>query len=305
LLEIKQTFFSSIIYNVCNKNFYFSIKFFELEQFSNMNILSITLVLYHNDLSTITKTIKSCLQDVSSEHIYVVDNSKDLKLKKIKSLFGVNYLKNKNKGFGSGHNKAFKEFKIIKNYKYNLVINPDIIFKKNVLKKLVRYLENNPQVGALMPQIMNFDGSIQFARRCLPTPEYLIFKRLFPNSRLSKDYELRDFEPSKPIELIGICGCFMIIRLDIIKKIKLFDERFFMYFEDFDLARRISLRSKVIYYPLERVYHEGQRAHRANLKLLYHLILSAVKYFLKWGIKDKYTNQTNMKLLHMMQKNSL
>ena len=59
-----------------------------------MNTLSITLVLYHNDLSTIIKTIKSCLQDVGSEHIYIVDNSKDLKLKKIKSLFGVNYLKN-------------------------------------------------------------------------------------------------------------------------------------------------------------------------------------------------------------------
>jgi len=270
-----------------------------------MKNLSITIVLYNNNLKMIESTIKSCLQEVDSTNIYVVDNSDNIDLKIIKSLFGINYLKSNNKGFGSGHNLAFKIFNLIDNYRYNLVLNPDITFKKNTLKNLVYFLENNPQVGALMPKIVNLDGSIQFARRCLPQPSYLIFKRLFPNSKLSNEYELKNFEPKIPIELIGICGCFMLLRLEVIKKTNLFDERFFMYFEDFDLARRISLKSKVIYYPLEKVFHEAQRGHKKNLKLLFFLVSSAIKYFLKWGLKDEYRKKTNQKLLDEIKKNSI
>ena len=267
-----------------------------------MKILSITIVLYNNNLKMIESTIKSCIQEVNPKHIYVVDNSTNMDLKVIKLLHGINYLKANNQGFGSGHNLAFKKYNLIDNYKYNLILNPDITFTKNTLKNLIYFLEKNPQIGALMPKIVNLDGSIQFARRCLPKPSHLVFKRLFPNSKLSNEYELKNFEPNIPIELIGICGCFMLLRLEVIKKTNLFDERFFMYFEDFDLARRISLNSKVIYYPLEQVFHEAQRGHKKNLKLLFFLVSSAIKYFLKWGFKDEYTKKSNQKLLEEIQK---
>ena len=70
-----------------------------------------------------------------------------------------------------------------------------------------------------------------------------------------------------------------------------------MYFEDFDLARRISLTSKVIYYPLVEVYHEAQREHKKNLKLLFHLISSAIKYFFKFKIPKKPTGILKFLLL--------
>jgi GT2 family glycosyltransferase len=262
-----------------------------------MKKVSITLVLYNNDINMIKNTITSCMQDIKPSDIYVVDNSTNINLKIIESFYKINYLKNINKGFGNGHNQAFTKFNLIKNYEYNLVLNPDITFEKHTLKKLITYLDKNPDVGALMPKILNLDGSLQFARRCLPTPIHLIYKRIFPNSKISIEYEIKNFEPKVPIELIGICGCFMLLRLKVIKKTQLFDERFFMYFEDFDLARRISLSSKVIYYPLEKVFHGSERGHKKSLTLLFFLINSAIKYFLKWGVVDDYRKKTNTKLL--------
>ncbi len=267
-----------------------------------MENLSITIVLYNNDLNTVNQTIKSCIQDLLPKHIYVIDNSDDLKLSVIETLYKINYLKNINKGFGSGHNFAFKKFNILRNYKYNIILNPDITFEKDTVKRLMKYLDQNPKVGALMPKIVNTDGTLQFARRCLPKPSHLIQKRLFPNSKLANEYELKCYEPKVPIELIGICGCFMLINLDIIKRIGLFDERYFMYFEDFDLARRISLNAKVIYYPLVRVFHEAQRGHKTDLKLFFHLIISSIKYFYKWGIFDNYREETNRKLIEKIKK---
>lgn len=264
--------------------------------------LSITIVFYNNNSEMIKNVIESCIQDLEPEHIYVVDNSTNLKLKFIKSFYNINYLKSDNKGFGNGHNKAIKNFKILDNYKYNLILNPDITFKKNTLKKIMNYLNENPEVGALMPKIVNIDGSLQFARRCLPKPSYLVMKRLFPNSKLAKEYEIQNFEPKKATELIGICGCFLIVKLEVIKKINLFDERFFMYFEDFDLARRISLLSKVIYYPLEQVTHEAHREHKKSIKVFYFLISSAIKYFIKWGIIDHYRDKTNKQLFDKIKK---
>ena len=269
-----------------------------------MKKLSITLVLYNNDINIIKNTILCCLQDVNKENIYVVDNSTNFDLKIIESLFKINYLKNINRGFGHGHNQAFKKFNLVKNYKYNLILNPDITFKKNTLKNLIKFLDKRSDIGALMPKVLNIDGSLQFARRCLPSPLDLIYKRILPNSKVSKQYELKEFEPKAPIELIGICGCFMMLRLEVIKKTQLFDERFFMYFEDFDLARRISLYSKIIYYPLEKVFHTSERGHRKSLTLLFFLIQSAIKYFLKWGFKDNYRKTTNEKLLKEVKKNS-
>lgn len=258
--------------------------------------LSISLVLFNNEIQLVKNVLNSCIKDVSAKDIYVVDNSINNELEIIKSIHDINYFKNKNKGFGQGHNVCFKNFNLLDRYHYTLIINPDTSFKKNTLSNLVKFLDKNSEVGAVMPKIVNFDGSLQFARRCLPTPAHLIFKKLFPISKISKQYELQENEPTKPVELIAISGCFMLVRNQILKKIGLFDERFFMYFEDLDLARRISVLSKIIYYPLEIVSHQGQREHKKSFKLFIHLILSAIKYFLKWGIFDDYRDISNKKV---------
>ena len=63
----------------------------------------------------------------------------------------------------------------------------------------------------------------------------------------------------------------------------LFDERFFMYFEDTDLSRRIHSRYRTVMYSHVSVFHAYDRRSRRDLRLLRIHISSAVKYFNKWG----------------------
>ena len=112
-----------------------------------MKELSVSIVLYNNDIELVKDIISYCTQDIEQSDIHIIDHSsKNINYKKVFTNSKVNYYKSENTGFGSGHNKAITKFKIIDRYKYHLILNPDIKFKKNTLKKLIKYLIENPQI---------------------------------------------------------------------------------------------------------------------------------------------------------------
>jgi len=85
------------------------------------------------------------------------------------------------------------------------------------------------------------------------------------------------------MQVPSLSGCFMLLRTEVLKVVGGFDERFFMYCEDFDLCRRIGQVSKTIYYPDVSVIHNYEKGSYKNSKLLRYHIQSSVKYFNKWG----------------------
>ncbi len=87
----------------------------------------------------------------------------------------------------------------------------------------------------------------------------------------------------KIMQVPSLSGCFMMLRTDILKKTGGFDERFFMYCEDLDLCRRIGSLSKTVFYPGVTVIHNYEKGSYKNVNLLKYHIISAVKYFQKWG----------------------
>ena len=95
-----------------------------------MKKISISIVLHNTNLSTAENVIKSCLQDVSFKDIFIIDNSKNNYLSVLEKILSVNYKKIHNRGFGSAHNIAYKSYNLNKKYKYHLIINPDVEFKK-------------------------------------------------------------------------------------------------------------------------------------------------------------------------------
>ena len=78
-------------------------------------------------------------------------------------------------------------------------------------------------------------------------------------------------------------GSFLFIRTSVFDKVGLFDDRYFMYFEDFDLVRRIHKVSQTVFYPKDTIIHAHAAEHKTNRKLLMISIKSAIKYFNKWG----------------------
>jgi GT2 family glycosyltransferase len=86
-----------------------------------------------------------------------------------------------------------------------------------------------------------------------------------------------------------------------LKEVGGFDTRFFMYLEDFDLTRRIHRISRTIFYPDVSVIHEFNKGSYSNFTLLWRHIVSAVKYFFKWGwILDEERKKFNEKVLSQL-----
>ena len=271
--------------------------------------LNISIVLYHNKEGQIKKAIESVLNTDLNITLYLVDNSATDSLRELERIDKriVYIFNNSNLGFGKAHNIALKRT-IEENIPYHLVLNPDVYFEGGVLEELYNFMENNPDVGLVMPKVLYPDGTLQYLCKLLPTPLDL-FGRRFLNfgffkkivEKRNEIYELRFTGYDKIMEVPYLSGCFMFIRTEVLKKVGLFDERFFMYLEDTDLSRRIHRVSKTVYYPDVFIYHEYGKGSYKNSKLLKYHLDSAIKYFNKYGwFFDKERDEINNKTLEKL-----
>lgn len=250
--------------------------------------LTISIVTYNNS-DTISRALDSIMQSTLPSRVIVVDNaSQDGTLELIKTQYPhIEWIASTNVGFGAGHNKAITH--TMGQSDYHLIMNPDIYFEQNVLATLITYMEKNKDIGLIMPKILYPDDGMQYLCKLLPTPFDLIGRRFFPGflkafikKRLLR-YELRDKDYHSMMNVPHLSGCFMLVRAEVFQHIGVFDERFFMYLEDVDFSRRIHARYKTLYYPTATVYHQYHKGSYKRWKHLKYHVLSAIKYFNKWG----------------------
>lgn len=246
-----------------------------------------SIVLFKNDKKQITDAINSFLNTDLLVKLVLIDNSPDERLKDLVFDNRIEYIFNpKNPGFGTSHNLAINKYS--EKTKYFLVLNPDIYFNKGVLEDLFIFLNNNSNVGLLMPKILYPDDSIQYLAKLLPTPFIFLLKRFFPKNifteRILNKYELRFSGYNKIIEAPYLSGCFMFFRAIVFKQIKGFDEKFFMHMEDLDISRRCyEAGYRNIFYPLNFVYHDHLYKSVLNFSNFKIYLKSAIYYFNKWG----------------------
>jgi GT2 family glycosyltransferase len=248
--------------------------------------ISASLVLYKTDRALFEKAISSFLNNSRNGVLFVIDNSPEPLSSKLFCNNRVFYHhSNINLGFGCGHNIAFTKFNFESDY--HLILNPDVEFDNKTLKKLSYHLDSNPKTMAIMPNIIYPDGTQQYLCKLLPTPFFLIVRRFLPackyKNNINHSYELRNLPKKLPTIVPMLSGCFVLIRTNIFRKINGFDDRFFMYLEDVDFLRRVSSFGYLIYYPHVCVIHHYQKSSYKNFKFLVFHILSAIKYFNKWG----------------------
>lgn len=248
-----------------------------------------TIVTYKPKLDELDKTIESFLNTNLNVRLYISDNSPTKELEeyiKSKNEKRIEYVfNNKNGGYGWGHNQIIK--RIIGKSKYHIILNPDIYFKNGVLEELFNYMEKNADIGNIMPMVKYPNGDIQYLCKRLPRPKDLFLRRFCPfKSVIEKNnyyYEMRDTNYDKIMNVPILSGCFMFIRNEIFSIVGMFDERYFMYMEDFDLSRRIYEKYKNIFYPnVEIVHAHAKESHKSKKMTIIHL-KSAIKYFNKWG----------------------
>lgn len=259
--------------------------------------ITVSIVTYNENPKLLGRAIESVLNTNLNVKLFIVNNSPNSPSKKYDEDSRVVYIQNSsNYGFGKAHNQVLK--KILDKSHYHLVLNPDVSFKENVLQELLEYLDARPRVGVVMPKVLYPDNSIQYNCKLLPTPVDLITRRFLffiPNlvSRVNYKYEMRFADYNREMEVPILSGCFMLLRTEALKKIGLFDERFFLFLEDVDFSRRMSQYYKNMYFPKVHIYHHYAKGSYKSMKLLWHHIASAFKYFYKWGWIDRERAKIN------------
>lgn len=271
-----------------------------------MKNITISIVLYKNDYSTIKKAIDSFLAIEIDFKLYLIDNSPTNELQSLKNDSRIEYYHNpSNPGFGSAHNIAIND--AIKNdAKYHFVVNPDIYFEGDVISEMVQFMASDKTIGMMMPKILNTDGTAQFLPKLLPTPLSILKRKLkIPKTYYNKfitRYELRDIPADMIYNAPVLSGCFTLFSTEALQKIGLYDDSFFMYFEDWDLSRRMHQKYKTMYYPKVSITHEYESGANKNKKLFIIFIKSAFKFFNKWGwILDRERNKINNSALNQFK----
>lgn len=269
-------------------------------------MITASLVLYHSPDEQVHRILK-CVENSIIDKVYVIDNSSRENSRIVCSSYPkAEYQQHENTGYGSSHNIGIKK-SIEVGADYHVVLNPDIRFESNVLQELANYMSENQDVGYILPKVVYPNGELQYLCKLLPTPSDLIFRRFLPKTKKTEEkndrYILKQSGYDKIMNPPCLSGCFMFLNCKILKEHNLyFDDKFFMYFEDFDLMRRIHKVSKTIFYPHVSIIHDHARESYKSKKMLIQHIKSAIKYFNKWGwIFDKERNEMNKRILDEIQ----
>lgn len=268
--------------------------------------LSASIVLYNTDSFELTKTINSIFCENLNIKLFLIDNSSQDNLRVLEKDQRIEYIHNpSNPGFGAAHNIAIHKA-IEENFNYHFIVNPDIYFEGAVISPMIEFMKNDSTIGMMMPQILNLDGTVQHLPKLLPAPISIVWRKLKkPKKAYEKfinRYELRDIPEKEIYNAPVLSGCFTLLNLEAIKNVGGYDDKFFMYFEDWDLSRRIHSQYKTIYFPRVSVYHGYESGANKSRKLFKIFVNSAMTYFNKWGwFFDSERKKINKEALQQFQ----
>lgn len=250
------------------------------------------VILCWNDLAV----IGDCLQSIyagthsTSFEVIVSDNgSTDESVPFIRQHYPqVHVIQNGvNLRFAKGNNVGFRECQ----GEYVLILNPDTIIHPGALDRIVEFADKHPEAGAIGCRVVNPDGSYQEHVRPLPTIRSMWMDnlRLGGLSRFAKVFSGGAYTGWKGEgeRTVGwLAGCFILMRGDLLRQLKGFDEQFFYYYEDTDLCRRVwQAGYTVLYTPDISIIHLKGHSTKKRFPLGFELdkYVTLYRYFYKWG----------------------
>jgi N-acetylglucosaminyl-diphospho-decaprenol L-rhamnosyltransferase len=171
-----------------------------------------------------------------------------------------------NLGFAAACNRAFA----VTSSEYVYLLNPDAELKDRALANVVAFMDAHPRCGIAGSRIYNYDGSVQEScgefdtwigafLRSSAWGELPLFRR-FANGA-----SLRAWDYASPRRVDLAIGAALAIRRSVLRAIGAFDERFFLYHEEVDLAKRAARAGfETWFVPASEAVHEGQGSARGQ-----------------------------------------
>lgn len=222
--------------------------------------VSIIIVNYHvkEELFNLLESIIKTRPKVSYE-VIVVDNDEVKTIgKELKARFPkVIYIESVNKGYGYGNNVGAKRAR----GDYLFFINPDTKLLSNCADILFSYLEKHKDVGIAAPYLFYDRRPYPFQGTRTLTPVRAVFTfsilgRLFPNNPVSRNFWLLDSREKSVKQVEAVPGTAFMIRKDVFRRVGGFDPKFFIYFEENDICKKVVTRGyKIVMLESARVFH--------------------------------------------------
>lgn len=193
------------------------------------------------------------------EYLHIDEN--DSKLKIINNKFPL--------GFGQNHNNAF----LYCEQSFFCVLNPDICFQEDPFPELLKVLQDD-HVALVAPLILSPQGLIEDSARVFPGIMNILKKIIFGNkSSWPLVSEQILYKPD------WVAGMFLLLSTSKFKGVGGFDPRFFMYYEDVDLCRRIRKNGdEIAFLTSVSVTHNARRDSRKNPRFFLLHFKSFVRY---------------------------
>lgn len=229
-------------------------------------------------------SVYKALQYIDGDVFVIDNNSVDGSCSMIKRLFPqVHLIENSdNIGFSKANNLAIQQAK----GEYLLLLNPDTIVEENTFTKIINFMDQNYDAGALGVRMI--DGTGKFlpeSKRGFPSPKVAFYKvvglsKIFPRSKTFNTYHLGYLDKDKTHEVPVLSGACMCLRKSVIDKIGNLDEDYFMYGEDIDISFRIKKAGfKNYYFPDTTIIHFKGKSTRKESYLYVILFYKAMKIF--------------------------
>lgn len=247
--------------------------------------------------------LKKCLESVYKFtqgvefEVFVVDNnSSDGSQDIVRLEFPrVNLIaNNENYGFSKANNQALK----VACGRYVVLLNPDTELIDNSMKAMVEFMDSRLDIDAIGCKLIYPEGDTQHSCRHFPSlftdlMENLYLDSIFPKSYFFNRYRMGDWAHNDFREVDQPYGACLLFRQEVMKKIGLMDERFFMYYDEVDLCYRIKKTGGKIYFiPDIKVIHYSNRSSKQVSVTCEHY-----KYRSKFLFFDKHYGRCSLLLL--------
>ena len=164
-----------------------------------------------------------------------------------------------NGGFAYGNNRAIEPaLQAEDKPQYVYLLNPDTVVLPGAVKALVDFLDAHPEVGIAGGRAVNPDGSVRNSAFRFHTvlSELEGSIRLGVVSKLLRKHIVAEPPPDEPSRVDWVSGASMMIRREVLERVGLLDERYFMYYEETDFCLRAARAGFSTWYvPASRIIH--------------------------------------------------
>lgn len=249
--------------------------------------------------------LKQCLRGIELsqlqmpyEVIVVDNNSRDGSMEMVAEFFpwAKRLPLPTNGGFAVGNNAGIR----LATGKYVMILNPDVAVFKGAVDTLLAYMNTNEKVGIAVPKLINPDGTIQMSAMRFPNFTVPIWRRtplgkLPMPQKILRRYHMAEWDHKDNRPIGWALGACFVIRRTALDVVGMFDEQFFLYFEDVDLCRRMWAKSWEIHYVAQaEMVHFHQRL-SATAAVLTSMFSYAARIHIRSWLQyfKKYSGQPN------------